>query len=72
VLLHQVDFFMLTVNTYNWMLTMSTSEDKKTNDSYHHGNLREALLKAATEILEEEGRSAGWSLSDRALSPFQG
>ena len=34
---------------------MSTSEDKKTNDSYHHGNLREALLKAATEILEEEG-----------------
>ena len=35
------------------MLTMSTS--KKDGAPYHHGNLREALIASAVEILEEEG-----------------
>ena len=44
---------MLTVLTYDWMFTLSTS--KKNESAYHHGNLREALVDAAIEILEAEG-----------------
>ncbi|MEM7323012.1 MAG: TetR/AcrR family transcriptional regulator [Actinomycetota bacterium] len=34
---------------------MGTSEDKPSSGSYHHGNLREALLDAVGAILEEKG-----------------
>lgn len=46
---------MLTALTLIKMFTMSTSKQNKLDDAYHHGNLREALMTAATEILEEEG-----------------
>lgn len=43
---------MFTVLTYERMFTMSTSES---GTPYHHGNLRQALLDSAREILTEDG-----------------
>ncbi len=44
------------------MITVSTSASKKT---YHHGDLRDALIVAALEVLEEGGL-AGLSLREAA------
>jgi AcrR family transcriptional regulator len=44
------------------MITLSTSSPKKT---YHHGDLRDALIVAALEVLEEGGL-AGLSLREAA------
>ena len=41
----------------------------KSGDSYHHGDLRAACLRAARELLEEEGRQGGGAgLSLRAVA----
>lgn len=49
---------MLTLQTYNWLFTVSTSK-------YHHGDLYAALLQAGRAALEERGL-AGLTLREAA------
>src|ERR1700744_5848215 len=44
---------------------MSWSKDDKEPRSYHHGNLREALIRAALELIAQKG-SAGFTFADAA------
>ena len=58
---------------------MSWSKDEKGGPrAYHHGNLKEALLRAALELIAQKGpagftfaEAARWTgVSPGALSPF--
>ena len=58
---------------------MSWSKDERGGPrSYHHGNLKEALLRAALELIAQKGpagftfaEAARWAgVSPGALSPF--
>jgi AcrR family transcriptional regulator len=51
------------VNTINFMSTNALEPTK--NTAYHHGNLRDALLKAAIEVMADTGVSQ-FSLSELA------
>jgi AcrR family transcriptional regulator len=44
---------------------MSWSKDDKEPRGYHHGNLREALIRAALELIAQKG-SAGFTFADAA------
>jgi AcrR family transcriptional regulator len=44
---------------------MSWSKDDKEPRGYHHGNLREALIRAAMELIAQKG-SAGFTFADAA------
>jgi AcrR family transcriptional regulator len=44
---------------------MSWSKDNKESRGYHHGNLREALIRAALELIAQKG-SAGFTFADAA------
>ena len=63
---------MLTTSTSIWQLKLTLSTFfaiflvmKQSNPAYHHGDLRAALLKTATEMIAEQGME---SLTLRALS----
>jgi len=49
---------------------MNISKTKK--NGYHHGNLRDELIRIGLEALEKEGAEAliGGSLKNSAISPF--
>ena len=44
---------------------MTRSDDRRTRRGYHHGNLREALIQAAQQLMAERGPE-GVTLSEAA------
>jgi AcrR family transcriptional regulator len=46
---------------------MSWSKDDRAPRGYHHGNLKEALLRAALELIAEKG-PAGFTFAEAARS----
>ncbi len=55
--------FLVNVNTINFMPPKTAAASK--NATYHHGNLRDALLRAAIDVMADKGVSQ-FSLSELA------
>ena len=47
------------------MTSHSSKSDRSSNERYHHGNLRQSLLRAALKIVESEGLE-GFTLREAA------
>lgn len=65
-------FHRVKLNVIDHYMTATPSSNRKSRDNYHHGDLREALIEAAFNVVEEAGAEAvNFSALAKALGVSQ-